>query len=324
MKNIYRLIGLVIFALILSKINIGNTIKILNSIKYEYIIYSLLLFIPHLFVKSIRWNLLLRQQKIHYSFFDTFIIYLSSLYIGFITPGRLGELVKVLYLKNDKNIKFTVGLASVILDRIFDLYLLLLLSLICLIKFNIFEIYSNIFLVILIILILLPLLIFKKKLIKDVLQKASIGFFSKILIAKNPNKIKRLISEFVFLINFQIIFSLLLTILGYSFFFLQCKLIAISMNLKIDFITLSLFNSLSNIISFLPISFSGIGTREAVLVYLFDIVNVNPESAVSFSILVFFTLFGFGGILGFLSWIYKPLEINNMSFFNLNETKKNS
>lgn len=324
MKNLIRLVGVFIFIFILLKIDIKQTIKIFTNVKIEYIILSSLLFIPHLFVKSIRWNLLLRQQKIKYSFFDTFIIYLSSLYVGFITPGRLGELIKVFYLKNDKNINYGVGLASVMLDRIFDLYLLLLLSIICLIRFNIFENFSNAFLIVIVFLSCLPLLIFKKKVIYHFLQRVKLKFVRKIINRKVPFRIKNFISEFVFLLNFRLFTSILLTFLGYFFFFLQCKLIAISINLDIGFINLSLFNSLSNIISFLPISFSGIGTREAVLVYLFGLVNMDAESAVLFSLLVFFTLFGFGGIIGFFSWLYRPIDLKSIKFLNLNDSNKSN
>lgn len=322
MKNFIRLVGVFIFIFILLKIDINQTIEIFTKVKIEYIIFSALLFIPHLFVKSLRWNLLLRQQKINYSFFDTFIIYLSSLYVGFITPGRLGEFIKVFHLKNDKNIKYTVGLASVMLDRLFDLYLLLMLSVICIVRFNIFNNYSNAFLVVLVFLSCLPLLIFKKNVISGILTSSRFRFVSKIISKKNPLKIKNFILEFTYLLNFKIFTSIILTILGYFFFFLQCKLIAISINLDIGFTNLSLFNSLSNMISFLPISFSGIGTRDAVLVYLFRLINIDAEYAVLFSLLVFITLFGFGGILGFLSWLYKPIDLRILKSFSLNYLNK--
>ena len=54
---------------------------------------------------------------------------MSSLYIGFVTPGRLGEFIKAVYLKSDKGISLSKGMSSVLIDRLCDLYLLIFLGL---------------------------------------------------------------------------------------------------------------------------------------------------------------------------------------------------
>ena len=68
--------------------------------------------------------------------------------------------------------------------------------------------------------------------------------------------------------------------------------------------------AISNLISFLPVSVSGIGTRDAALIYLFSLVNIQPEIAVTYSFLVFVNFFIAGGIIGAISWWFKPLKIN--------------
>ena len=59
-------------------------------------------------------------KKARYILFKNriFLIYMSSLYIGFLTPGELGEFVKVLYLTNDKKISIGAGFSSVLTDRL--------------------------------------------------------------------------------------------------------------------------------------------------------------------------------------------------------------
>ena len=71
--------------------------------------------------------------------------------------------------------------------------------------------------------------------------------------------------------------------------------------------------AISNLISFIPISISGLGTRDAALIYLFSLVELKPELAVSYAFLVFLTFFVCGGLIGAVAWWIKPLEFNKIS-----------
>ena len=95
---------------------------------------------------------------------------MSSLFIGFITPGRLGEFVKTLYLKADKGISLSKGFSSVLVDRFFDLYLLIILGFIGIWQFDILGKLSNIFIFLSIIIILSPLIILNKILMKKIIS----------------------------------------------------------------------------------------------------------------------------------------------------------
>ena len=126
MKKYIRLIGLFILLFILSRIDLRELLSLLFHINIYYLLLAVVLNIPQLFFKSYRWNFLLKQQNINYSPVQSFLIYMSSLYIGLITPGRIGEFVKVYYLKSDKGISISKGFSSVLADRLFDLYLLII------------------------------------------------------------------------------------------------------------------------------------------------------------------------------------------------------
>ena len=104
LKKYIKYAGIFVFLYIYSVIDISKVFFIIFNSKIEYLLTSLILTLPQLFLKSYRWMLLMKQQKIIYSPKDSFLIYLSSIYIGVITPGRLGELSKAIYLKKEKNI----------------------------------------------------------------------------------------------------------------------------------------------------------------------------------------------------------------------------
>ena len=40
---------------------------------------------------------------------------MSSIYVGIVTPGRIGEFVKAFYLKSNKGISISKGISSVLI-----------------------------------------------------------------------------------------------------------------------------------------------------------------------------------------------------------------
>ena len=310
MKKYIRYIGLFILLFILSRIDFSQLLDTLFRVNIYYLLLAVVLNIPQLFFKSYRWNYLLKQQKINYSPLQSFMVYMSSLYVGFMTPGRIGEFVKALYLKSDKGISISKGFSSVLLDRLFDLYLLIILGFIGIWQFGILGKLSDTFLILSIIVILVPLIMLNKQL----MGKLTKLLYNLAVIKKVKGKIEESSEDFYGglnqLINPKLLVSGLLTCLGYFMFFIQCYLIVIAMDLPINFITITLFMAISNLISFIPISISGLGTRDATLIFLFSLIGLEPELAVSYAFLVFITFLVAGGLIGAVSWWFYPLELN--------------
>jgi len=75
----------------------------------------------HMVTRSIRWQYLLRYEKKHVSLWSRFSANAVGFTVNFIFPGRLGELVRPLYLAQKEEIKkgFTVG--TIVVERIFDI-----------------------------------------------------------------------------------------------------------------------------------------------------------------------------------------------------------
>ncbi|NIV40223.1 MAG: UPF0104 family protein, partial [Anaerolineae bacterium] len=71
---------------------------------------------------------LLQMQGIAYAYNDSFLVFMAGVFLGLVTPGRLGEMSKALYLKQDVDVPLSEGLASVLVDRLFDLYAILILG----------------------------------------------------------------------------------------------------------------------------------------------------------------------------------------------------
>ena len=304
-----RWVGIVILAVILLRINRKELILNVYNLKFSYLLLAMGLTVPQVLIKSYRWRFLLRLQNITYSFKDSFLVYFGSIYVGIITPGRLGELVKVLYLKNDKGISVPRALPNVIVDRLFDLYLLICLGLIGAWKFDIFGKMSPVFVAVLSLLFFLPLLLLNKKLairITNVLCKILVLKKFKKLVDKHADDFYEEMDKFN---NPKIFFAIFLTVIGYTLFFIQCYLTALALHIKLNILTIILFMSISSVVSFIPISISGLGTRDATLIYLFGRVGLHAETAVIFASFIFIVCFVMSGSMGFVAWLLKPLPL---------------
>ena len=64
------------------------------------------------------------------------------------------------------------------------------------------------------------------------------------------------------------------------------------------FVTTSYAVALGSLITLLPISISGLGTREAVMIAYLGTAGISSEAALGFSLLVFFTFYICGGLIG--------------------------
>ena len=98
-QNLIRFIGLIIFILILYYLDVRYIVDQLKRINLHYLFLAVLILILFHFCKALRWKYILKIQHIHYSLIHSYLIYLSGLFIGILTPGRVGDFVKIYYLK---------------------------------------------------------------------------------------------------------------------------------------------------------------------------------------------------------------------------------
>ena len=102
-------------------------LKLTKQLNTAYLLLALPLFTATITLKSIRWNFLLKIQEIRIPALVAFRYYAASIFWGIITPGRIGEAAKIVYLKKREISAGRSGL-SVALDRLLDVSSLLLLA----------------------------------------------------------------------------------------------------------------------------------------------------------------------------------------------------
>ena len=311
---VLRLIGVAVLALILSRLDLEATLATLAGVQWGYLLLALAAS-PLLFgLKAWRWQVLLKMQGIAYRFVDAFLAFMAGVFLGLVTPGRLGEMGKALYLKQDVDLPLSEGLASVLMDRLFDLYTILVLGSAGLIWFRLLPPWT---LAVIIAgtlgALLLPLALLSERLADSGMRLVTALPYARRHQSQLAGAIARFQRALRPLLTPRLVVPLLLTLVAYALYFVQAKLLAIALGLDIDLPYLAVCLSIAGVITLLPISFAGLGTRDAILIALFLPLGVAPEEAVAFSILFFLVSYVAGGIIGGLAWQLRPLKAGLMN-----------
>jgi uncharacterized protein (TIRG00374 family) len=306
---VLRLIGLGVLALILLKLDLTALASALTGVRWGYLLLALLVN-PLLFgIKSWRWREMLRMQAVHYPWRDAFLVFSAGLFLGLVTPGRLGEAGKALYLKQDQDLPLSEGLANVLMDRLLDLYCILLIGAVGLAWFRLLPSWALLLVLsATLFALLLPAVLLSERLADlglSLLLRVPILRGHAAGVASAALQFRRGLRP---LVTPGLVVPVGLTLAAYGLFFVQGRLLALALALplSIDYVAVCL--SVAGAISLLPISFSGLGTRDAILIALFAPLGLAAEQAVAFSTLFFLTAYVGGGALGALAWQIKPLR----------------
>lgn len=306
-----RLFGIIIFIfLLVTRVNLTETLKMLPNIALKDFFAAILFLLFLLLLKAWRWQILLRMQGIYFSRKKSFLIYMAGLFVGVMTPGRVGDFVKIFYLKNE-GYSWGKSSFSVLLDRLIVIGFLLCcgyISLLFFIRFFATQL-AILSLTILLGLLVTYLFVRKRKTLVGLIEK----FISKLMPQRTKDGLKESLSDFYEdfkLLNttFCIILTAI-TLLDWSIYFMIAYFLSQSLSLGLSFLVISACVSISAIITLIPISVAGIGTRDATLVFLFSILGLRPESAIAFSMLLLFTYNILTGFIGLVAWLLCPFKM---------------
>jgi uncharacterized protein (TIRG00374 family) len=309
-KWLLRLFGLALFVFVLTRVDLAATWMALSKGRWGFFFLALLLFVANTGVKTWRWRLLLSDQGIDLPFAGLFTTYLGSLYIGLITPGRVGEFVKAFYVKNAGH-SLTRSLVSTLLDRALDMVVLLVWGYIG------FYFYARTFGQAILVLSLLGV---SCAVVLGVLwwradwRRRLLGAMFGYLLPSRFRLSARLgLEEFVRecrrLSGRTLLAALLLSVGSWFVYSVTVYMLALTLDIRMNFFLLSLFFIITALLTLLPVSVSGIGTRDAALIYLFGTVGLAAEKALAISLLVL-ALMVACGFIGLLAWLRWPIQID--------------
>ncbi len=305
LKKFLPVVGIIILVLyVYFRLDIEKIKFILRSIDLihlsMYIAIALTLTIPRVLIRNTAWQLILKEQRIKIGFWQSLKVFLIGYFYGSFTPGYLGQLMRVPYMKEKTKEPYGKLFVNSCIETIihtFSIYIMIIIGAILIIGTFPQLLYFSVLWFLIVILILL---FFIKR------ERGEKLFYTliKFLI---PKKLKNDFNRFVdtFYIDFPKIKNLILPVIIASFtwviIFSQEYIFVIAFGLEIPYIYFLLLFPVANVVGFIPISFAGLGLREITAIEIFTLLfSVEREEVLIVSLMGFLITDVVTGFVGFL------------------------
>ncbi|MDP2173728.1 MAG: lysylphosphatidylglycerol synthase transmembrane domain-containing protein [Candidatus Cloacimonadaceae bacterium] len=113
------LIGIGLLVMWFHYIDPAELLASIKQVRINYVIIAALIYLSAYFVRSVRWNIILRNQC-RVSLIRTWLYSMGGNFVNYMIPIRLGEVVKAWFVKRNHDIGMIKVLPSIFIDKSFD------------------------------------------------------------------------------------------------------------------------------------------------------------------------------------------------------------
>ena len=313
-----RMGGIGLLVALVASLDLQESLATISSTRWTLLLAALILNLPQISLKALRWWYLMRAANIHYGIGNSVLAYFGGILVGLLTPGRLGEFAKVMYVQHDMKIPAALAMPSALVDRLYDLYFLFTIGAIAAYRSLGWQVLStHIIVPSLLLTLTTPLILLSNQRAYALVSRIGLrlGRLGTLLFGEGGWGLE--VHRFMRKISIHtVIIGSILTVLAYGLFFTQCYLVAMSLSMRVSFADASFAVALGSLAALLPISISGVGTRDAAIIAYLARHGITPEQALSFSLLIFITFHLMGGLLGAFAWQIKSLPSDSRGRHN--------
>ena len=304
-----RLLGPALFIVILLRVDLSAVALALITATPVYLLLAVAMHGPLFICKTQRWRMLLAMQDIEYAFGSALLAMLSGFYVSLITPGRVGDFIKVFYVREGRNVSWGKALSSVLVDRFCDLALIGAMGLAGAYLLPVGSENARLLWAgALLSLTLAAALLFNRRVMTRVLAWLADWRSHSGPAARLEFNLEEFLQGIEALRSPGLLWVGALTLLTNVAFFLSGYFIARSLGLPLDFGFVSFAMAVGTLVSLLPFSFSGVGVRDAALILLFARQGLRADQAVTFSLLLVLVLNVVAGLMGLVAWTIHPVS----------------
>lgn len=282
----WKLIGIILFIVVLCSIDIPEVIRVLHDANWILVGLAMSLQMATVFLKSIRWHVLLRALNTHYPLWRGFALYAISGYMGVVTPARLGEFWKAIRLKQEVGVPLSRGVLATIVDRGIDFYFYFCIGTLCAAQVGLLVKLPLIGWIVLFGVVGIPLLLLQggsRRRIASVLIPGRVlrqlGIDLKEAIDNFDRDCRRLVS-------FSLLSVIAITLVTTFILLIQFWLMLQSLRIEVSFLIGAMIISLLKFVGNIPVSIFGLGTRDLSLIFIFHMLDLPTYKAVGVSALV--------------------------------------
>jgi len=272
MKKLLPIISIILFLMVLYFSDFEKTIAIISEANISFLALAGILMMLSLALRVTKWKLFLNALKLKNTWSDCAHSFLPGLFIGNITPVKIGEPIRSYILKKIRGHSVTATLPSIWLEKVLEMLSTIMIGLLGIIfvwksQFN----YVFIFFGIALFLIVLTILLAK--------SKRALKFFAKFIPKVTGNMVNNLRKGFK-IGNKNIVIIFLLTTFIWIVDGIIFYMAFISIGIIADplfIISLFSFAVVVSVITFLP---GGIGSFELAFILILPITMSGAAAGV--------------------------------------------
>ncbi len=262
-------------------------------------------------LKAWRWKRMLDRLELPYPLGPLVRTYAISSFLGFVTPGRVGDVVRVFYLARWRRGTVSSGLATILVDRVADLGFVALMALVALpvvapVPAGSGWVAAGAALLVAVGVLMLLRRWPRGRLAAIATRLPVIGRMA----ASRPDSLDRFEMDTRRLLSWPTLIPLALITVPANLLMIAASMaLAEAFALPVPLETLVAVTGWGTLVSLLPLSIAGVGTRDALVVVLFAQHGVDASAALAFSLCYFLISLVFSNGPGALLWMREPLGL---------------
>jgi hypothetical protein len=305
------LVGLVTFIWIMRGIGVSNVIDVVRGVDPRKLLIFPFFTAFIIWMHGLRWRSLLGMVGIDYPLWRSSIVWTIGFFGAAITPAKVGDALRAYYLSRDTDRDFAACFATVVVDRLLDIVVMMGLGVVSLLLFSYYYIrLASIWIIVAAVPVIggLMYLFFHRELMRRFFGP----FFRTLVPARYRDELSLHFNGFYDAMGiyvrgwrktgpgfvYTILFWLAVLFMAYAI------IRVLDLNITFGYIALRL--PLLTLVETIPVSIAGLGTREAAAIYFFSVVGVGGSEAVAFSLLYVFLGTYMVASVGFVAWLLKP------------------
>ena len=311
MKLFLRLIGPAIFIFIIYYYIDFNEFKgIVSILRWPYFSLSLVLVPPLIYLRSSRWRAILEKYGINYSRWKCFRVYFIEM-VAVMVVATIGTFAKVFYLQRD-GYGLKRPMLTIMVDKYYDYLLPLIFG------------FTSVFLAWSQIGSGFGLLIFTAvTCLAFTPARKTVLLLSPRLLPKNLNAffvkkgldIQDHLAQIYDTLDFK---TYLYSVSAFGIYFLCIYCLNVGLRIELGFFQIILIMTITSLVAIIPVSFLGIGTRDAGLLAVFKWFGHTPEQAIALSMALLLLRIAIV-LMGSIFWLSDPPPLNELK--KLKESK---
>jgi uncharacterized protein (TIRG00374 family) len=310
--------GLALFVFIVVNTGIDKITGVFKSANLTMLLLSPLFVVVVVPIRGLRWRILMRVVGIDYPLWKSASVWTIGFFAASVTPAKAGDALRAVYLQDGTGRTFGEAFLTVFIDRLLDLLFVLALGVVSVLLFSRFYIeLPSIWIVVL----------------------ASAGIGVCVYLAMHRSLMRKLLKPIfdalipkkykdMFSLNFHTFYdslalygkargpmavAIVLTVVVWALVFAFAWYVTAMFGVDVDPKYVFLIMPIVTLVELLPISISGLGTRDATVIYFFSVVGLPSAAAVGFSIGYLLIGTYLTAILGFVMWVRHPVKLKDAS-----------